>query len=610
LSLGDRVKPINGSERSGGLAVEFSGVVKEPVGTVTVTNARTGASVDFQLQGGLRFDTENAMHAPWMLPTPTSEGTITLFNSSSERITLFPSIAAGGAEHAVPTMELGSHETQELRLRDLLAKVNAEGISAGSIMLRYSGPHRSLQPALLIGDKSTGILLASTFNALHQQLAPQQTTWVFPDVSLSLAGDKTPQDQPQINRFQPWLLLSNGTQSVTEPQIVASFGAESGHNAENITLGIAPLGPLETRVVDLSLFVDAELLAKSGSHFALSATHNGLPGDLGVMVFSTSAANDTAVKSPGALLPSGTVEFAYWDARRDIGVLPRLDNSSANAADGSATLFFRTPFGVDSYVVPALHVAGGGKQVLNLKQIVRSGIPDESGNVIPAGTAFGVLSIGDADPRPTNGAPAAGILTAECNHECEPTAGDALSMPTSTTTDSVLHFAVATTAPVAPQCGPPPCAIPTNFRQTSCSDAGGGVLHFEYRYDSSTGNLADLGGCTMGEIVTYPGGNPFHHPSPPFGTAGWDNPTIINFAASGGVQDNHFTPGAFVKPYSSAGVTATQFYRYKCACANGGNYVNIMGPISINRAVNANNNGSFRYNITKSGCSAKIDPLP
>lgn len=163
----------------------------------------------------------------------------------------------------------------------------------------------------------------------------------------------------------------------------------------------------------------------------------------------------------------------------------------------------------------------------------------------------------------------------------------------------------------------PPCATPNNFQQTSCSDQGSGDLRFTYSWGSSTGHLADLGvsHCTVGEIVTYPGtANPFPFPSPPFPNDAYSNPTIGDINASdGGFQDDHLlTPSTtFVKPYSASSFTATQFYRSKCACgANANNYVNIVGPLSIVRSVSQNSNGSFKFTVTKSSCSATINPLP
>lgn len=155
------------------------------------------------------------------------------------------------------------------------------------------------------------------------------------------------------------------------------------------------------------------------------------------------------------------------------------------------------------------------------------------------------------------------------------------------------------------------CAVPTNFHQTSASDAGGGTLHFDYAWDSSSGNLADLSQCTVGEKVDYNSSDlPF--PSPPFPSGlSPTNPTILNVPGDDGVaQDNHSTPGTFVKPYQAASVVASQVYRYSCPCHNSGAFETLLGPHNITRTVSQNTNGSWKFTITKTGSSATINPLP
>jgi len=154
------------------------------------------------------------------------------------------------------------------------------------------------------------------------------------------------------------------------------------------------------------------------------------------------------------------------------------------------------------------------------------------------------------------------------------------------------------------------CAVPTNFRQVGNATAlSNGTLRFNYAWDSSTGNLADLSQCTVGEIVSYPGANPFPWPNPM--NRSTPNPTVIDLAATGGgFQDDHQPPNSFSTPYTAASFTATQHYRYRCPCSNGGNYVNLAGPINIVRSVAQNSNGTWRYTVTKSGSSASINPLP
>ena len=142
-------------------------------------------------------------------------------------------------------------------------------------------------------------------------------------------------------------------------------------------------------------------------------------------------------------------------------------------------------------------------------------------------------------------------------------------------------------------------AVPTNLRQTAGSDAGGGTLHFEYAWDSSTGKLADLTDCQVGEKVDYT-----QTEDPPFSAA--PNPTIIWVAGTNGaMQDNH-SSGVHT-PYKASTERATQYYRYRIS---GGTPVNLMGPIAIVREVSLKADGKYKYRITKSGISAEIDPLP
>ena len=158
------------------------------------------------------------------------------------------------------------------------------------------------------------------------------------------------------------------------------------------------------------------------------------------------------------------------------------------------------------------------------------------------------------------------------------------------------------------------CAVPNNFHSTGSFDAGNGTLHFDYAWGSSTGHLADLAQCTVAEKVDYNSADlPFA--SPPF-PAGINptNPTILpNPPAAGNLgelEDNHSTPGSFVKPYSAKTITSTQVERYTCACANGGQPVVFWGPVNIVRSVSQNTDGSWKFLITKDGSSATINPLP
>jgi hypothetical protein len=154
---------------------------------------------------------------------------------------------------------------------------------------------------------------------------------------------------------------------------------------------------------------------------------------------------------------------------------------------------------------------------------------------------------------------------------------------------------------------PPPTAHPVNFHQTSVTPQSDGTLHFQYAWGSSTGNLADLSNCSVGEYVTYPGnGSTYIYPAPMVHQS--PNPTTSDEpATTGGFPDDHYPPESFSHPLKAANFTATQKYRYRCG---GGSYFNLTGYLSIKRTVSQNANGSWKYTVTKSGSSATINPIP
>jgi hypothetical protein len=145
--------------------------------------------------------------------------------------------------------------------------------------------------------------------------------------------------------------------------------------------------------------------------------------------------------------------------------------------------------------------------------------------------------------------------------------------------------------------------VPVNFRQIAAQDVGGGNLKFTYEWDSSTGNLADIASCQVGESVAYPGTGSFNWTGPPYDTSGnpTANPTTGSFSGSdGGFYDNQLHPG-FLKPYVANGFTATQTFNYNC----GAGAVALVSNISIVRTVQQNGT-AWTYTVTKSGSSASV----
>jgi hypothetical protein len=161
-------------------------------------------------------------------------------------------------------------------------------------------------------------------------------------------------------------------------------------------------------------------------------------------------------------------------------------------------------------------------------------------------------------------------------------------------------------------------AIPTNFRQVAGYPIADGGLEFAYEWDSSSGNPADLARCSVGELVTYPGGNPFVW-GVPYSNSGFDftNPFITITPATNfmtafshiGTGDDQNRP-PFVKPYAYNDFTAQQKYRFQCSNYKNNAWIDLTATNPIERLVNRLGNGIYSYTITKSGISSAINPLP
>ncbi|HEX8175802.1 MAG TPA: hypothetical protein VF543_11845 [Pyrinomonadaceae bacterium] len=149
---------------------------------------------------------------------------------------------------------------------------------------------------------------------------------------------------------------------------------------------------------------------------------------------------------------------------------------------------------------------------------------------------------------------------------------------------------------------------PKNFHQTAVQAQVDGTLHFEYAWDSSTGNLNDLGNCVVGEIVYLPTRGTYVWPKPPFNSSE-PSPGVIDVEGwRGRFNDDHLPPkDGYVSPFRAARFTANQIYRYKCTNVNGGRYVNLTRTIPILREFFQNSDGTWTYRCSKSGASARSD---
>jgi hypothetical protein len=462
---------VTAEEDWGGLRVEFLGSTQLIAGKIVIGNTEHGSTVELLLGGGYRFDFDQALHAPWWLPDQETDGTLALFNSSARSLVVFPSIVTEGVEAAANRLVLAPYETKVLRLRSLLPANNAV---VGSVALRYSGLPHALHPALLIQNENTAFSLAPTFNARHDHQVNQLTAWQFP--RLALSGQK--RSGPQEDEQRTYALLTNGTGNPLTPELGLLLIGSPSRQAQKVALPVVPLAPLETRLVDLSRLAGFGSIPDSVSHVALSVTHNGVPGDLAISVFSVDR-DEHAVRSEGVILPAAVVESSYWDVAGNGSMHPILESPIGAEFTVDLVLLYQTSFGVRSYILPLTVPTETESQILlNLKQRLNSGIPDENGARIPPGTSSGVLALAVLEGM--RNTISLGDLVPECTVECPEFS--TLSVGASTAnTNTASHFVQDLSAPQnSCSAPPPPPACPTSVTLSSTKQISLAANHPPY----------------------------------------------------------------------------------------------------------------------------------
>jgi hypothetical protein len=438
VALGSLI-PADGAVHTGGLAVQVN-TLAGLSGQAMITNTSNGSSVYMPLNGGYALDSENALYASWWLADAGSDGNITLFNTSSQAIVVTPSITVQGATQAGGGINLASNATQTVSLRSLLAQVNRSSATMGSLTLNYTGPVHALQPALVLENNTTGFWITSAFHAHHSQ-SSTSTTPAITGTSTTSATSSTPTPGHRATRWQfadlklqwsgttnplhGYALLSNGTKTAMDVGLEAHFTSATAKDPmQRVQLPITTLGPLETKVVDLSQFVSNGTITGNPTRLGLVASHAGAPGDLAVTMFSTNPTSSLAFPAPGSVLSAAAVDIGYFHVANKKESPKAVRNPFSTAMQGQVILYYMTANGAGSYHFPVMQLAANSDQKIKLGQISR--VPDARGLLAPKGTTSGIAVLVGVPVGSTSAAAAPQEL---CENSCA-----AAAVTTTTTT--------------------------------------------------------------------------------------------------------------------------------------------------------------------------------
>ena len=642
---------------------------------LTVLNASRSLIYNFQFR---LPEMSSRLEGLWWFYDKNTDGFVAVQNTSDKNVTVVPTLYVRERPYHLDLLQLGPHKTKIIELRRELQKFQPDDVSAGGITLEASqsgaviagggltSPDIGFSAPLRMDDTEMqamrGKRLGQTLHALGVMIGADD-----PMMSMGL---------PSTARMNPIVNLRNVSRTAIE--VTPVFRYQVGNTTKTFALNRIALNAQQVQRIDLLPYWQSKQIPSSVSSGSLELSYTGKSGSLMASVSSVDQTGSYVFDAKIDNKLASGFHGEYWSTEGDNNTSITIKNITDKAATAWVTLQYDEGRGdyalppivlqageshmIDVKMIQQEGMPGASNEVLPKTAVfggmkLREEAPGRHFLIDavvfnPKTATCGVCGYGCLYPASINmpggtyiiALADSGEVIAVNAHMCDGSNQTGWACASEITSDSIGIASVnpwcaqqgfgngegsttvrATAADVpGPFCGEQTlhssrptqvtCAIPTNFRQTSVSDQGGGTLHFEYAWDSSTGRLADLSHCGVGENVSYNAADlPF--PSPPF-PSGLNPPNPTNTPVYGGDLgtfpngDTHSTPGTFVTPYSARTVTATQIYRYHCPCHNSDAWTTLMGPHNIVRSVSQNANGSWKFTVTKSGSSASIDPLP
>ena len=642
---------------------------------LTVLNAPRSLIYNFQFR---LPEMTSRLEGLWWFYDKNTDGFVAVQNTSDKNVTVVPTLYVRERPYHLDLVQLGPHKTKIIELRRALQKFQTDDVSAGGITLEASqsgaviagggltSPDIGFSAPLRMDDTEMqamrGKRLGQTLHALGVMIGADD-----PMMSMGL---------PSTARMNPIVNLRNVSRTAIE--VTPVFRYQVGNTTKTFALNTIALNAQQVQRIDLLPYWQSKQIPSSVSSGSLELSYTGKSGSLMASVSSVDQTGSYVFDAKIDNKLASGFHGEYWSTEGDNNTSITIKNITEKAATAWVTLQYDEGRGdyalppivlqageshmIDVKMIQQEAMPGASNEVLPKTAVfggmkLREEAPGRHFLIDavvfnPKTATCGVCGYGCLYPTSINmpggtyiiALADSGEVIAVNAHMCDGSNQTGWACASEMTSDSIAIASVnawcaqqgfgngegsttvrATAADVpGPFCGEQTlhssrptqvtCAIPTNFRQISVSDQGGGTLHFEYAWDSSTGKLSDLSHCGVGERVDYNAADlPF--PSPPF-PSGLNPPNPTTDPVFGGDLgtfpngDTHSTPGTFVTPYSARTVTATQIYRYHCPCHNGDAWTTLMGPHNIVRSVSQNANGSWKFTVTKSGSSASIDPLP
>lgn len=305
-------------------------------------------------------------------------GFVSITNSNDQPVSAELNVSdnqgLGIASHAIT---ISPHATTQISLDELT------GTSAlsGGLRLTYTG---GTSPVLVNGgleDQSVGYSAVIPFTLPPQASAGSNGT--VAELGL-MTGPVDPMLRfPAGTVFTPYTVLRNI--STVPLTTTPTLWWMAGGVARSAQLSPVTLAPYQSRTLDVPAGLAAAGLKSLAGSVNLVFAVQGVPGGLLVAGGAVDQSeNYVFAVLPKWVTPSASKSLSYWSVANGDDTMVTLWNPADEAQD----FIFRLDFQGGQYRFP-IHLDARATQMFNVSDIVSSQVPDDQGNVIPAGVQEG-----------------------------------------------------------------------------------------------------------------------------------------------------------------------------------------------------------------------------
>lgn len=279
------------------------------------------------------------------------------------------------ASHAIT---LSPHGTNLVNLDELVAAASG---SSGGLRLTYTAGNPSVVISGGLEDQSVGYSAVIPFGLPPQPSASSNGT--IAELGL-MTGIVDPMLRfPAGTVFTPYTVLRNisGTPLTATPTL---WWMAAGI-AQSAELAPITLAPYQSQVLDVpAALATAGLKGFAGSVNLVFVVQGATSGLLAAGGAVDQTDNYVFAVLPKGVTPSASKSLSYWSTANGDDTMVTLWNPADEAQD----FIFRLDFSGGHYRFP-IHLEPRATQMFNISDIVNSQVPDDQGNVIPAGVQEG-----------------------------------------------------------------------------------------------------------------------------------------------------------------------------------------------------------------------------